>query len=273
MAAKAPMSIDEMSAMQIDTLSLMARQLLSKMLAKLPDDFPLPESAKGLASWSGVMDRDRPEPLIFEAWLREFNRAVYADELGDSFPSYWAHRPLFINFVLEKGAAWCDDLTKKTWQSCPEILAQSLDATLQMLEDMVGPPEDWRWDAVHDAQFIHDFLSRFPGASRLASRSIPADGGVYTVNRVANFLGSTDEPFAGRHGAGYRAVYDLSDLSASRFMIVPGQSGNPISGFYDNLLETWRDGGWIRLESHSETLRQQAEARLLLLPRDGRTEP
>jgi penicillin amidase len=213
------------------------------------------------------MDRDRPEPLIFEAWLREFNRAVYADELGDSFPFYWAHRPLFINFVLEEGAAWCDDLTKKAQQSCPEVLAQSLRAALQMLEDEVGPPQDWRWGAVHDAQFIHDFFNPFPIASRFASRSIPADGGAYTLNRIANFLGSMDQPFAGRHGAGYRAVYDLSDLSASRFMTVPGQSGNPMSEFYDNLLGTWREGGWIQMKAERDSLRRRADARLLLLPR------
>jgi penicillin G amidase len=267
MATRSLLSIDEMSAMQIDTMSLMARQLLPKMLAKLPDDFPLPESAGGLASWAGVMDRDRSEPLIFEAWLREFNRAVYADELGDSFTSYWSHRPLFIDFVLEKGAAWCDDSTKKTQQPCSEVLAQSLDAALQMLEDDVGPEEDWRWGAVHNAQFTHDFFSQLPVASRFASRSIPAGGGAYTINRVANFLGSMDQPFAGRHGAGYRAVYDLSNLSDSRFMIVPGQSGNPMSGFYDNLLETWRDGGWIEMKSQRDRLRREAEARLLLLPR------
>jgi penicillin amidase len=251
----------------MDTLSLMARQLLPKMLAKLPDDFPLPEPARGLASWSGVMDRNRPEPLIFEAWLREFNRAVYADELGDSFPSYWGHRPSFINFVLEEGAAWCDDLTKKARQSCSEVLAQSLGAALQTLEDDLGPLEDWRWGIIHEAQFNHDFFNMFPVASRFASRSIPADGGFYTLNRVANFLGSTKHPFAGLHGAGYRAVYDLSNLSASRFMIVPGQSGNPMSKFYDSLLKAWRDGGWIQLESDQDTLRERAEARLVLLPR------
>ena len=104
-------------------------------------------------------------------------------------------------------------------------------------------------------------------ASRFASRSIPADGGAYTLNRIANFLGSTDQPFAGRHGAGYRAVYDLSDLSASRFMTVPGQSGNPMSEFYDNLLGTWREGGWIQMKAERDSLRRRAHARLLLLPR------
>jgi penicillin amidase len=267
LSTRTRLNIDEMSAMQMDTLSLMARQLLPKMLAKLPDDFPLPEPARGLASWSGVMDRNRPEPLIFEAWLREFNRAVYADELGDSFPSYWGHRPSFINFVLEEGAAWCDDLTKKARQSCSEVLAQSLGAALQTLEDDLGPLEDWRWGIIHEAQFNHDFFNMFPVASRFASRSIPADGGFYTLNRVANFLGSTKHPFAGLHGAGYRAVYDLSNLSASRFMIVPGQSGNPMSKFYDSLLKAWRDGGWIQLESDQDTLRERAEARLVLLPR------
>jgi penicillin G amidase len=264
------MSADKMSAMQNDIVSLMAQHLLPKMLAALPDGLPLPEPAQGLLSWSGEMERTRREPLLFEAWLREFNRAVYADELGDQLAYYWSHRPLFINFVLEEGATWCDDVTTEVRESCAELLVQSLGAAMQMLEDDMGSWENWRWGDAHEAQLRHDFFTRIPVASHFANKRIAADGGAYTLNRVANFLGSDHQPFAGVHGAGYRAVYDLSDLAASRFMIVPGQSGNPMSVFYDNLLETWRDGGWIKMESDRDRLRRQARARLVLLPSETR---
>jgi penicillin G amidase len=266
LATDALADANTMSAMQNDNVSLMARHLLPRMLAALPDGWPLPEPAQGLASWSGDMDRDRWEPLLFEAWLREFNRAVYADELGDSFALYWSHRPLFIDFVLEEGTVWCNDVTTELQETCADMLAQSLDAAVRMLKDDMGAADNWRWGAVHEAQFRHDLFNRIPGASHFANRSIAADGGAYTLNRVANFLGSADQPFAGVHGAGYRAVYDLSDLAASRFMIAPGQSGNPMSFYYDNLLESWRDGGWIQMQSDRVRLRRHAKARLLLSP-------
>ncbi len=264
LATEAPISADAMSEMQKDNVSLMAQQLLPKMLAHLPKGSSLPEPARGLVEWSGEMDRHRPEPLLFEAWLRELNKAVYADELGDAFPSYWSHRPLFIEFVLENGTAWCDNVTTPVEETCPEVVAQSLDAAVRMLEKAIGPAQTWRWGHAHNARLDHDFFNRLPLASRLASRRIEADGGAYTINRVANFLGSSDQPFAGVHGSGYRAVYDLADLAASRFMIVPGQSGNPLSRTYDDLLTTWRDGGWIQMESDRDEMRRNAKGRVLL---------
>jgi penicillin G amidase len=264
------MDADKMSAMQNDILSLMAQHLLPKMLASLPDDIPLPEAAQGLVSWSGEMDRHRPEPVLFEAWVREFNRAVYADELGELFGFYWSHRPLFLKFVLNEGQRWCNDVSTEVQETCAEMLAQSLDAAVQMLENNLGSADNWRWGDVHEAQLKHDFFNRIPLVSHFANRRIAADGGAYTLKRVANFLGSAEQPFAGVHGAGYRAVYDLSDLAASRFMIVPGQSGNLLSSFYDDLLKTWRDGGWIQMEPDRDSLRRHAKARLLLLPSESR---
>lgn len=261
---------DMMSRMQHDNVSLMARHLLPKMLARMPPDVPLPGPAKGLTTWSGEMDRERPDPLLFEAWVREFNRAVYADELAQSFTRYWSHRPLFLDFVLEEAEVWCDDVSTEVRESCTDILSRSLDEAIAFLENHVGPAENWHWGGVHQAQLKHDFFDRIPLASQFANRDVASDGGAYTLNRVANVLGSADQPFTGVHGAGYRAVYDLADLAASRFMIVPGQSGNPLSTFYDHLLEPWRDGGWIRMGADRQQLRHQAEARLLLLPGEQR---
>lgn len=268
LATEALVNADAMSAMQHDSLSLMAQHLLPKMLARLPHDVPLPGPAHRLASWSGEMDRHRPEPLLFEAWIREFNRAVYADELAEAFVWYWSHRPLFVGFVLQEGEIWCDNVLTEVQETCVDILASSLNAAVQFLENHAGPAEGWNWGDVHQAQQKHVFFDRVPLASWFANRHIAADGGAYTLNRVANVLASAHQPFAGVHGAGYRAVYDLADLPASRFMIVPGQSGNPISSFYDHLLEAWRDGKWIQMESDQERLRRYAKARLLLLPRN-----
>jgi penicillin amidase len=65
------------------------------------------------------------------------------------------------------------------------------------------------------------------------------------------------------HGAGYRAVYDLSEQDRSRFIIAPGQSGNWFSSHYGDLAKRWRDGGWLLLKAPGE------DADLLtLVPKD-----
>ena len=73
-------------------------------------------------------------------------------------------------------------------------------------------------------------------------------------------------PFEHIHGAGFRAVYDLEDLRRSRFIIATGQSGNPASSHYGDLMTAWRDGRYLRLGQTRDALRNSAAAMLLLTP-------
>jgi penicillin amidase len=43
------------------------------------------------------------------------------------------------------------------------------------------------------------------------------------------------------HGSSYRQVIDVGDWDASRMTNSPGQSGDPRSPFYDNLLKGWAE--------------------------------
>ena len=53
---------------------------------------------------------------------------------------------------------------------------------------------------------------------------------------------SSDDPvYPHVHGASMRAIFDLANLDNSRFMLAGGQSGNPLSPHYRDLLPRWRD--------------------------------
>ncbi len=262
-----PKSPDSMGAMQMDSVSPMARHLLPKMLGQLPDRERFRGVARMLQEWSGEMSRDRPEPLIFVAWLRAFNRAVYADELGELWPEYWDHRPRFIASVLGEKSGWCDDIGTPAREDCAARLETALDDALGELSSGFGDnARDWRWGDVHRARFAHPLFTHVPVLNAIADLEIETDGGFYTVNRGANFLWDPIQPYAHVHGAGFRAVYDLSNLRESRFVIATGQSGNPLSEHYRDMLRLWADGGWIRLGQTREDLERRATSRLVLKP-------
>jgi penicillin amidase len=68
-------------------------------------------------------------------------------------------------------------------------------------------------------------------------------------------------------GAVYRLVTDFSDLDRSLAIIAPGQSGQPGSPYYDNLLDMWVKGEMFELPYSREAVEKAAAHRLVLKPR------
>ncbi len=244
-------TVDDSLALQQDVVSLGTPGLLSQLLRT-----PLPETDRAvsaralLAKWRYDMTRDRPEPLIFHAWLTALNRAVFSDELGPIYPRFHRIDTDLLVSVLTTGDVWCDDITTRETETCERQVHAAFTAALAELEDRFGPDiEDWRWGEAHMARFPHPVLRHVPLLGGWVEYAVEADGGFYTVNRGGPRIGGPPESrYENRHGAGFRAVYDLADLDNSRFMIATGQSGNPLSPYYGNLVDRWRDGEYVKLD-------------------------
>ncbi|NBC31961.1 MAG: penicillin acylase family protein [Alphaproteobacteria bacterium] len=282
-------------AILLDTVSTAARQLLPLMLDAAEAGMAMDETGRlmpaitMLRGWDYAMDRDRPEPLLYAAWLRALNRALYRDEIdageaGLDFPpavrvdapepqeslfeAYWGARPRTVHHMLTAARHWCDDAaTAGTTEDCPAVAAAALAETLESLSERYGSEMTaWRWGQAHVAPLTNQVLSRVPVLSDLTDLGIATPGGDNTVNRGGTIGGNGPEPFRHIHGASLRAVYDLSDLAASRFMIVTGQSGNPVSPHYGNLVGPWRDGAMLTISGSEQELRDRGYAEFLLEP-------
>lgn len=256
------------AAMQADTVSLMARELAPLMTRIAPRSPGASAALRMIRRWDGTMDRDRPEPLIFIAWLRAFNRLLYADELGPAFHAYWRLRPIFVRKALTGHGTWCDDVGTPATETCADTLERALDETLDELASAYGnDPESWRWGDAHFARFRHPIFGRIPILRDLADIRIPSSGGAYTVNRAQHRTANPRSPFASVHGPGFRAIYDLADLDASLFMQSTGQSGNPLSPRYGDRIGRWREGDYFRIPASRERALDGALGVLILDPK------
>ena len=265
-AAKDRFTPDEIARMQADHVSLAARAALPPMLAFEPADERQWRAVGMLRVWDGAMAHERPEPLIYTVWSYELNRRLYGDELGGVADDYVSYRPDVVINILTNHPAWCDDVRTAATEDCPTILRQSLAAALNFLSgELGGDPSSWRWGDLHHAEMRHEVLGAIPLLDRLTTVRIAADGSGHTVNKAAmSYLDAN--PFAAREGAGFRGVYDFSDLRASRFTISTGQSGNPFSFYHDNLVRDWRDVRHWRLARDEAAARQDAIGVLTLSP-------
>lgn len=267
LAAAARHSVDDAAALQMDTLSTAARRLMPLLLAAEPGSERAAAAMRMMRNWDYRMRRDRPEPLIYAAWVHQLMRALAADELGPAFEDYGRSRPGFIAAVLTRNRQWCDDITTQDPESCAGRIARALDIALDEIAGSQGKDiARWRWGALHQATFIHRVFTHVPLLGRLADLAIESDGGNDTVNRGLTAEAGAN-PFAHTHGAGFRAVYDLADLSRSRFIIATGQSGNPLSPHYGDMLQRWRDGGHVEIATDRDTARRRAASILTIAPK------
>ena len=262
-------SLKQVQALQNDTVSLMARDLLPKLLKMTRTEREIDKSALALLQeWDGIMARSRPEPLIFSTWMLELNKLIYGDELGDLMPGYLKLRPRFLNSVLSRRPEWCDNIKTLASEDCALLVNHALQRAIDQLKEQFGADlGEWTWGEVHRATFTHQILSRIPLLDRLGNISIASDGGNYTINRGATRVNNQQSPFAHIHGPGFRAIYDMSDIANSQFMIATGQSGNPLSQHYSDLITRWRDGKYLRFMADATTPGLQGVEKLVLHPK------
>jgi penicillin amidase len=240
---------DTSAAIMADTMSLSARDLLPILAPMVPPGGRAAAALRLLGAWDGKMDRERPEPLIFTAWVRELVRGIFADELGDLFEEFWDLRPALLHHVLAEDPSWCDDrATADRLESCADEAREALEHALSFLSERYGPDmASWQWGKAHEVVFTPPYLGGVPLLGRLFTVALPADGGYDTLNRGQMRIADGETPFRDVHGAGFRGIFDLSNLDASRFMIAVGQSGNPLSPHYFDLALPWRDFTWVSL--------------------------
>jgi penicillin amidase len=104
----------------------------------------------------------------------------------------------------------------------------------------------WKWGAINRSTFPHPLIAAYdlPPVQR--------DGGGGTVHAI---------------GSVYQLITDFSNLDASLVTIAPGQSGQPGSPFYGNLLDAWARREHFPLAFTRAAVDQQAKYRLTLRPR------
>ena len=229
------------AAMQVDPVSLFARDTLPRLAKVPPGDERARIALSLLAVWDGTMAENQAQPLIFNAWMRRFRRLLLERiEVPDSAAvAGWE----LVAAALAREAA---GRTSLCGGPCDPLLSQSLTAALADLAASQGDAiAGWRWGNLHRAVFAHPLLGELPVLKALATRAIPVSGDDTTLLRA----GMRGDGFSAVHGAGFRAVYDLADLEHSRFGLAPGQSGNFASIQAWNFLRRWHDGGTIPLDA------------------------
>jgi penicillin amidase len=161
---------------------------------------------------------------------------------------------------------WCDDRTTPAIETCGQMMALAFDRALAELDRRFGADRrKWRWGEAHYADGLHEPFGRLPLVGNFFNVRVPSGGGPFTLNRGQTGRASP-EPFASRGATTFRAVYDLADLDASKFIQSTGQSGNPFSSHYRSFAHRWSTGDYIEIPTRRAAVERQAAGRWHLAP-------
>jgi len=260
-------SLDTSAAMQADHVSLAAKDLLPFLKGVTPSDERARQALALLAGWDGVTDKDRPEPLIFTAFLNALHRIMLVEKVGLSMSEKGPYAATTLISLLRDHPSWCDAPGKPD-PDCRATLARALDEGLALVVKRDGADmSQWKWGHEHIALLQHKVYSHIPLLDRVSDLSMPSSGDFYTLDRGGGFEVPADQPFARTHGAGFRGIYDLSDPDNSRFVITTGESGHIFSPHYRDLAPLWIVGKSITLSGSEDDLKRAGAQELVFTPK------
>ncbi|RDI48653.1 penicillin acylase family protein [Aquicella lusitana] len=225
------LSLEDMAAIQADDISSLWLQLKPYLLQVKAQTKTAQIALDALQRWTGKTDRADIAPTLFAYWINAFEKLV---------PEALRHEdkiiePLFLYRYLKDEASQSD-------------LQKSFDAAIQKITaDLGSNPLAWRWGRVHQAEFMANGLGKIKLLGGIWNRSIETSGGAYTVN-VGTYDPLTLKQIS---GAIYREIIDLSDFDNSLYIVPMGQSGNPFSRHYEDLLKKWRDVKYVKIKAVS----------------------
>ena len=239
--------VASMAAIQTDTVSLPAREVVGRLAAVASDDPDLTAALELLSGWDGDMAAGSVAAGLYAAWVHEMARAAVD---GHSFAeAYLAVREPFACGVLPATAG--ED---------PEAVLRALRAALGRLG---SDRESWQWGRLHTLRLVHP-LGRMPGLEALfVAAEIPLGGDEQTVLQ-GGFDGRGD--FSPTVIPSWRAVWDLGDLDRSVTVLPTGVSGNPASPHWNDQAPLWASGGTHAAPVTSPAVEAAAVSALRLLP-------
>lgn len=255
LGAQSKHNLSSMQAIQNDRTSLGAKRLLPILLNAQPSHALGAQALQALAGFDGQMRKDSAAALIFNVWADELTRRLLVPKLGaERFQGLYGKRHFraAVEGALSRNDAfWCGA------QGCQVHVSAALDSALSRIAASQGSQlVQWRWGAWHPAISSHRPFGKVPYLSALFDVRTESDGDVFTVNVGQYWANDLQEPFANRHAASMRAVYDLSAPEQSVFIYQTGQSGHPFDPRSRNMAQAWATGQYRPLQLSSPAVHQ-----------------
>ena len=238
---KDELTVQDMKNIQMDAKNLYAQKYLPDLVSTLQkttgDDYK--KALTILSEWDYFDTTEQAAPLIFHHLMMELQKRLFKDEMPEDIYKLMSGKSQILDEMLTnaydgKSVVWIEKQG-----GLDAFVTNSFKAIMEHLTDEYGKNvSKWQWGDYHQLTFDHPIggANKYVGML-LNAKKVPVNGSKITVMAAGfNQEGNVN------HGASWRFVADLSDLSKAEHIVGPGQSGHVKSEWYGNQIEDWAKG-------------------------------
>ena len=259
LAAMEDITVDDMKKMQTDAWSSKAADVLPLFLNLLPES-ELKEHEKKtlevLSQWDFQYRADKLAPVCFELFFSNFQRLTWDEILGlqqemdVALPKPWRLIDLLRKDPENK---YFDIESTSEKESAGDIIRLAFEEMSATMINKLNENPNLTWGSYRPLDIFH--LIRLPALSEMG---LAADGCPDVINAVGQSFGPS-----------WRMIVH-HDNSTDAYGVYPGgQSGNPSSKYYKNMVSDWLKGAYYPLRSvrSSDELSSFKSQSLRLIPK------
>ena len=242
-------TVEDMMKLQNDNFSIEAEEFLPLLLKHL-DRSDVDDAEKqmlvSLIDWDYSFDKDLLAPTLYEIWSEEFYKITWDelytvdDSLDVLFPRTWRTIALLKD---TPDNAFFDIHSTPEKEIGKDVVLASFKNMSAKAKDLKAKRKPLKWGAYKGTQINH--LGQIPAFTDF---NVPIGGYHHALNAVQKSFGPS-----------WRMIVELGDQVNAYGIYPGGQSGNPASKYYNNMVEDWAIGKYYSLNfvEHPDKMRDK----------------
>ncbi len=223
-------------------------------------------------AWDGRIAADSWPAAIFEiflAWMAKKVAEAKAPKAwewvagkGSSILNpfgFFGYRRMahLIELMKRQPPGWFEE----GWQEAIRLILVEAEVDLLSITDVIRKPN---WGKLRPLTLQHMLMGHSPLRSAFNLGPFPIGGDEHTPNHAS--VMPLDPLGPVKSLPNLRATIDVGEWANSRFVLAGGQSGNPFSPHYADLLPLWQKGNGVPIAFTPEEMRTAAVTELRLSP-------